>query len=388
MTSTETEPELASLLDYLKEARGFDFTLYKRPTISRRIRSRLEATRTGSFPEYQRRLEEDPGEFAALFGAILINVTSFFRDPDTWSLVADEVVPRLVAGLPDAEAPLRVWIAGCASGEEAYTVAMLLCEALGDDRFRRTVKLYATDIDRDALADARHASFARPAVVEHVPEPMVERYFVPDDGSLAFRKDLRRSIIFGRHDLIQDPPISRINLLVCRNTLMYFTAEAQRRILHSLTFAVADKGFLLLGRSEALASRSELFVPHNLRHRLFVRRPRRTLPPRPVPPAVKPGAGSQVSDESTSIRESGFDVATAVQLIVDHRGLLTAANRQAAIGARRAANRRRPTAQGPRGLVPAARAAVPGRAGPGGPRAGAGQERRGGSEGRAPHLRR
>jgi two-component system CheB/CheR fusion protein len=329
-----TEPtsdtgDLERLLEYLRDSRGFDFTAYKRSTLERRIRRRLEARRCASYDLYQELLEVEPDEFIDLFDTILINVTSFFRDKETWDLVGDQVIPRLIDQLDQRPDPLRVWVAGCATGEEAYTVAMILSGALGDERFRDLVKIYATDVDLEALTIARHGDYAQTKVAEQVAEELVERCFVGGDGVLSFRKDLRRSIVFGRHDLIQDPPISRIDLLVCRNTLMYFTTAAQRLILDSLHFAVRDTGFLLLGRSEALATRVDLFTPFNPQHRVFVRRSGRTLRAagRPLP-----AAGSEHDadpDDMSSIRDSGFDAAAVVQLVIDDRGHLSLANHQA-----------------------------------------------------------
>ena len=144
-----------------------------------------------------------------------------------------------------------MWSAGCASGEEAYSLAMLLAEAWATEAFRERVKIYATDVDEEALAQARAARL-RAKEVEAVPPDLLERYFERADGAYAFRKDLRRAVIFGRNDLVQDAPISRIDLLVCRNTLMYFNAETQARILRRLHFALRDDGFLFLGKAEML----------------------------------------------------------------------------------------------------------------------------------------
>ena len=259
--------ELRSLLDYLKRNRGFDFGGYKRTSLERRIRSRMDAVGAETYGAYEDYLEVHPDEFTDLFNTILINVTGFFRDPPAWDFVAKDVIPKLLGDLP-AEQPIRVWSAGCASGEEAYTVAMLLAEALGEDAFRRRVKIYATDIDEDALTAGRAASYDAKAV-ESVPPELLDRYFEPSNGRYIFRKDLRRAVIFGRNDLVKDAPISRVDLLACRNTLMYMNADTQRNVLNRLHFALAPRGALFLGNAEMLLSHGDRFTPMDLKHRVF-----------------------------------------------------------------------------------------------------------------------
>jgi two-component system CheB/CheR fusion protein len=166
--------------------------------------------------------------------------------------------------------PIRVWSAGCSSGEEAYTLAMQLAEAMDSDTFRERVKIYATDVDDEALAQGRSGSYSEHDVAA-VPPRMVEKYFERSNGRFLFHRDLRRSIIFGRHDLIVDPPISRVALLTCRNTLMYFNSEIQQRILDRFHFGLRESGFLLLGKAEMLITRSEAFSPVDLKWRIFAK---------------------------------------------------------------------------------------------------------------------
>src|SRR5690606_35628857 len=147
-----------------------------------------------------------------------INVTGFFRDPEPWEAIRSEVIPRLLDAA-DGRA-IRVWSAGCASGEEPFTIAMLLAEEIGTESVHERVKIYATDVDEEALSEARSARYSRKAV-ESVPPALLEKYFREDQDGFQFNSDLRRFVIFGRHDLVQDAPISRVDLLTCRNTLMY-----------------------------------------------------------------------------------------------------------------------------------------------------------------------
>ncbi|MBB5800726.1 two-component system CheB/CheR fusion protein [Saccharothrix ecbatanensis] len=261
------DEDFEEVLRYLKETRGFDFTGYKRTSLMRRVHHRMSQVGIESHADYIDRLQVDPDEFNALFNTILINVTGFFRDREAWDCLRDDVVSAMLAERGPDE-PIRVWSAGCASGEEAYTLAMVLAEVLGPERFRRQVKIYATDVDGEALAHARQAVYTE-RELEGVPPELVTTYFEPHQGRYAFRKDLRRTVIFGRNDLVQDAPISRIDLLVCRNTLMYFNQETQARILGRFHFALTPRGVLFLGKAEMLLAHGRLFDPIDLKRRLF-----------------------------------------------------------------------------------------------------------------------
>lgn len=261
--------EFEALLSYLKQSRGFDFTGYKRSSLMRRVLVRMQALGSKSFAAYLDILQVETDEFTRLFNTLLINVTSFFRDATHWEFLRDEVVPRL-AGPPEASESIRVWSAGCASGEEAYSVAMLFAEIMGPEAFRERVKIYATDADEEALGQARHAVYSAESV-EDVPPPLLEKYFERQGDRYVFTKDLRRSVIFGRHDLIQDAPISRVDLLICRNCLMYFNSEAQARVLARFHFALAPRGVLFLGKAETLLAQSQRFDPLDIKRRLFIK---------------------------------------------------------------------------------------------------------------------
>jgi two-component system CheB/CheR fusion protein len=281
------------LLDHLREARGFDFGDYKRTSLLRRIDHRMASLDIKSYPEYIDRLQVNADEFTALFNTILINVTSFFRDPEAWELIRSKVIPELLADKVTGE-PVRVWSAGCSSGQEAYTIAILLAEALGPERYLEQVKIYATDVDEEALTQARHAMFDENDM-KGVPDDYQDKYFERRDRRYAFRTDLRRTVIFGRNDLVQDAPISRIDLLLCRNTLMYFNAEAQARILGRFHFALVPRGVLMLGKAEMLLSHGHIFEPVDLKRRVF-----RRVPNSPV---VQPAQGR--------IERAPYDRATA-----------------------------------------------------------------------------
>ncbi|OBI98543.1 CheR family methyltransferase [Mycobacterium asiaticum] len=266
MSGTPDE-SFEALLRYLRDSRGFDFTGYKRTSLMRRVRHRMDQAGHSSFEDYLDVLQASSDEFAALFNTILINVTAFFRDPEAWDFLSEDVIPRMLAERGPND-PIRVWSAGCASGQEAYTLAILFTEALGPDSVRQRLKIYATDIDEEALAEARAASFDARAV-ESVPPQLLGRYFEQVNGRYLFHKDLRRAVIFGRNDLVKDAPISRVDLLVCRNTLMYLNAETQRNVLARLHFALAPQGTLFLGHAEMLLSHSDRFTPLSLPNRIF-----------------------------------------------------------------------------------------------------------------------
>jgi two-component system, chemotaxis family, CheB/CheR fusion protein len=321
----ESDPEWPALLQYLLDERGFDFHGYKAASLSRRIRKRMDTVGLKSFSAYQDFLQAHPGEFATLFNTILINVTSFFRDPAAWEAVRTRAVPEILAGKSAGE-PIRAWSAGCASGEEAYTIAMLLAEALGMNEFQERVKIYATDVDDDALNAARHATYGA-RHVEGIPPELLAKYFDHADDSYTFRKDLRRQVIFGRHDLINDAPISRVDLLTCRNTLMYLSAETQARVLARLHFALNEGGFLLLGRAETLIAQGHSFVTVDLKRRLSRRGSRRST--REVPFLSTERAPSPDVPLDIQLHDAAFEASPVAQLVVDSGGELALANERA-----------------------------------------------------------
>lgn len=267
----ELSNDFEKLIEHLKVSRGFDFAAYKRPTLQRRVQKRMQMIGVESYADYLDYLEVHQEEFRTLFDTILINVTSYFRDPDAWEHVIGQVVPAILERKGEHE-PIRVWVAGCASGEEAYSVAMVLAEAIGSGEFGKRIKIYATDMDDDALNTSRNAIYTERQVHNIRPE-LLARYFEKVNGRYVFDRELRRSVIFGKHDLVQDAPISRVDLLTCRNTLMYFNAEAQERILARFHFALSEEGFLFLGKAETLLSHANLFVPTDIANRVFKKVP-------------------------------------------------------------------------------------------------------------------
>jgi two-component system CheB/CheR fusion protein len=315
----ETDPAFEGLLTYIKEARGFDFTGYKRPSLMRRIGKRMHSLHIDGYEHYLDHLQADPDEFTELFNTIMINVTGFFRDQAVWDHLASEVIPRIVSAKHE-RAAIRVWCAGSASGEEAYSIGMLLSEQLGPTAFRERVKIFATDVDDEALTTARHGRY-RAKSMEAVPEELQRSYFRTGSDGLAFAPELRRSIIFGRHDLVQDAPISRTDLILCRNTIMYMNADTQSRVIANLAFSLNDGGSLVLGKSEMLFTKMRSFTPVDIKRRVFVKANDAEERDRSSPEgrALEPSAGERLA----------FDLGPMAQVMIDPDGKLSHVNRRA-----------------------------------------------------------
>jgi two-component system CheB/CheR fusion protein len=273
-------------------------------------------------------LEVHPEEFTKLFNTILINVTGFYRDEPAWDYLGREIIPRILAAKPSDE-PIRVWSAACASGEEAYSLAILFVETLGPEAFQHRVKIYATDVDEEALAQARLGRYSENEL-QSLPAGQREKYFEPAGSHHAFRAELRRALIYGRHDLVQDAPISRLDLLVCRNTLMYFNAETQGKILARFHFALNDSGYLFLGKAEMLLTHANLFSPVEIGHRIFTRVSTVTQRDR-LPVLAEAGNGGVGGHPGGQVRlrEVAFEAGPVAQVVVDVKGHLTLVNARA-----------------------------------------------------------
>jgi two-component system, chemotaxis family, CheB/CheR fusion protein len=322
VSGEDSDQEFDELLLMLKETRGFDFTGYKRSTLMRRIRRRMDARALTSLSEYRDYLELEPEEFSRLFDSLLINVTGFFRDPLAWKALGEEVLPDLLSA-KSARRPLRVWSAGCATGEEAYTLAIVLVETMGLEDFISRVKIYATDLDEEALAEARTGVYTERQIAE-VNEEFRRKYFEANGTKYAFRCDLRRQVIFGRNDLTRDAPISRVDLLVARNTLMYFNAETQSNIIRKFHFALSNPGFLFLGKAEMLLNHGDQFEPVDLRKRLF-RKIGKSVPADP-PRLVTANAPDHDELGGPGLESAALAAGPVAQLVIDRGGRLVAAN--------------------------------------------------------------
>ncbi|WP_427168654.1 CheR family methyltransferase [Streptomyces sp. C1-1] len=328
----ETDEELEGLLGFLRDARGFDFTGYKRSSLGRRIRKRMADVQVDTYTDYRDRLEANAEEFNALFNTILINVTSFFRDPDAWTFLQREVLPELLARRR-ADDEIRVWSAGCSSGEEAYSLAIMFAEAIGLDETLERVKIYGTDVDDEALRDARSGLYPAKVLATLGPE-LRDKYFEPNGVRFGFRPDLRRRVIFGRHDVTRDAPISRLDLLVCRNTMMYFNVEAQTQIVDRFHFALREGGFLFLGKAEMLLNDAERFDVMSMRQRVFRRRPgEASAPYLPAPVKIRSGTSSELHTVARhrQMRDLILDATPSATVAVDAEGTVILVNNNARV---------------------------------------------------------
>ena len=326
MTDDHPYGDLGALLEYLHERRNFDFRGYKRGSLSRRIIKRMQMVGIDDFQRYTEVLEANPGEFAELFNTILINVTGLVRDPEAWDVLAQSIIPAVLEHKqPDDQ--IRIWSAGCASGEEAYTLAVLFAEVLGEERFRHSVKIYATDVDSDALMAARQGRYRAADLLGAFGEERTNRFFELDGTDGVFRTDLRRALIFGRHDLVQDPPISRIDLVTCRNTLMYFTGEVQGKILTSFHFALNSGAYLFLGKAESLVTRRQMFDVVDLRQHIF----RKDGSPTDIAllAPLSPGRPKVTRKTAGQLPEVVFENNLVAQVVLDASGAIVLANRAA-----------------------------------------------------------
>lgn len=258
---------LQALLQHLYARSGLDFTSYKMPTLQRRLHRRMVATKTNTLSAYRRYLLRHPDEYNRLISSFLIKVTEFFRDPALFAALRDQILPDLIAGARQRSShqvggggELRLWSAGCATGEEAYSLAILVADLLGDDLDQFSVRIFATDLDSDAIAFARRGVYSASAVAS-LPQDLVARFFDRVDGEYVVQKRVRALVIFGEHDLAQRAPFPRIDLVLCRNVLIYFTLELQKRVLQLFAYSLRDNGYLVLGKAETTSPLPEFFMP-------------------------------------------------------------------------------------------------------------------------------
>jgi two-component system CheB/CheR fusion protein len=276
------EPGDEAVLDrFLRQVRdqtGIDFASYKRPTITRRLQRRMAAVGASTLPDYVRYVTRNPTEYDRLASGFLIKVTEFFRDPDLFDYLRNEIVPRIVRGAAERDREIRVWSAGCATGEEAYSLAILFAEALSDSLGRYNVRVFATDLDTEAVDFARRGIYSRSAVA-NLPPHLLERYFQRVGEDYEIRKNIRTLTVFGQHDLAQRAPFPRIDLAVTRNVLIYFTPELQKRALQLFAFSLREGGTLVLGKAESVSQLPEHFTPEEPRLKVYRREGDRVLIP-------------------------------------------------------------------------------------------------------------
>ncbi|WP_397453683.1 CheR family methyltransferase [Pseudomonas sp. NA-150] len=265
------EQRLHDILIHLRTRTGHDFKHYKRATVLRRIERRMQVTAQPDLARYYLHLQDTPEEAKALLEDMLIGVTNFFRDREAFEALERDVLPHLVdavAASQPAKEELRIWSAGCSTGEEAYSLAILLDDQLQIKGSKVKLQLFATDIDERAISVGRAGLYPQ-AIVTDVPPTRLRHYFIKEDEHYRIRKEIREKVLFAKHSLLSDPPFSQIDLIVCRNLLIYLDREVQREILQMFHFALRHGGFLFLGSSESADACSELFAPVDKRNRIF-----------------------------------------------------------------------------------------------------------------------
>jgi two-component system CheB/CheR fusion protein len=247
-----------------------DFRQYKRPTIERRVSRRMVLHRLTRLEQYVRFLEKNPAEVQALFQDVLILVTRFFRDPEAFEVLRSTAFPRILDEHKD-DGPIRVWIAGCSTGEEAYSVAMLLLEFLGDRESSLPIQVFATDVSESAVEQARNGVYPA-SIASDVSPVRLRRFFTKVDGGYRISKGVRDVCIFARQDVTRDPPFSRVDLIVCRNVMIYLSGAVQQKLMPLFHYALRPFGFLLLGTAETIGPHSDLFRVEDKRYRLYAKK--------------------------------------------------------------------------------------------------------------------
>jgi two-component system CheB/CheR fusion protein len=244
------------LFKLLREASGVDFTFYKKSTISRRVARRMALKKIDQLSEYLKHLKGNREELDDLYRDLLIHVTSFFRDPEVFHALRNKILPQILARKPPGD-PIRIWVPGCSTGEEAYSIAICLFERLKDQAATTAIQIFASDISEQAIDRARAGVYPKDAL-KKVSRERVRRFFTAVNGNYQIKAGIRELCIFARHDLARDPPFSRMDLISCRNVLIYLEPVLQKRILASFRYALRDGGFLILGKSETLGGFPDL----------------------------------------------------------------------------------------------------------------------------------
>ena len=260
--------EMAKIYALLHASHHVDFTHYKPATLERRVRRRMLLHRAENVGEYLDYIREDPKELELLYSDILIRVTGFFRDPDVYDTLKNDIFPELLRRRDAEDAPLRVWVAGCATGEEVYSMAIALLEVVG----RSPIQIFGTDISDTAIERARSGIYPDSAVADVSPERL-QRFFTRIDGGVRVVQAVRDCCIFARQDLTKDPPFSKLDMISCRNVLIYVGAVLQRRIVSIFHYALRADGILLLGSSEAVSGYGDLFAAADRKHKIYRKRP-------------------------------------------------------------------------------------------------------------------
>jgi two-component system CheB/CheR fusion protein len=266
----EYPDELARLFNHLRSRTGVDFAFYKQSTLKRRIIRRMVLHKLDNLEAYVRMVENTPPELDALFNDLLINVTNFFRDPSSFQILKRKIFPRMLKAHAN-DSPLRVWVCGCATGEEAYSLAISLVEYFEQNRSHRLVQIFATDIS-DASIEKARAGIYPENIQQDVSPERLRRFFTKVNGNFQVHKSIRDMCIFARQNVVVDPPFSNLDLVTCRNVLIYFGPALQRRLIPLFHYALRPNGFLLLGTSETIGASAEHFSLVDKKHKIYVKK--------------------------------------------------------------------------------------------------------------------
>ncbi len=257
-TPIESLDPLSQIFELLKLHKGVDFASYKHATIERRMQRRMLQLGMTGLADYLLYLRDSPTEIETLYQNLLISVTSFFRDPEAFRLLKEGVLPQIFQS-QSPKSPIRIWLAGCATGEEVYSVAICLLEVMADLKSQRQIQIFATDVNAISIEIARAGTY-RESIMKGVSPERLRRFFVPVEGGYQISKSVRDLCIFAKHDICSDPPFSRLDLIVCRNVLIYLGTMLQRKVMQTLYYGLKPTGFLMLGTSETTGGFNELFT--------------------------------------------------------------------------------------------------------------------------------
>ena len=289
---------LQRIFTQLKSRTGHDFSNYKRNTVLRRIGRRMQVHGVANLPEYLQYLRGSAGEANELFKELLISVTNFFRDPEAFKTLETEVIPKLFDGKE-----VRVWVSGCATGEEAYSIAILLAEHNATLERPRSLQIFASDIDEGALEFARRGVYPD-SIATDVSEERLERFFTRQDNSYTVNKRLREMVLFTSHNLVKDAPFSNLDLITCRNLLIYLDASLQEQVYKVFHYALRPGSYLFLGTSETLGT-EELFNEIDRKAKLFGRNPVQAQVAFPLTPSAQSGEGEDEDEKETAAPSIG-----------------------------------------------------------------------------------
>ena len=262
---------MTRIMMLLRSKTGNDFSQYKKSTISRRIERRMVVHTLADTDAYARYLHENPAEVQVLFKELLINVTSFFRDTEAFAALTKEALPRIFEGKPENYI-FRVWVPGCASGEEAYSIAMLFSEYMNEIKQEFKIQIYATDIDDDAIATARSGMFPANIAIDVSPERL-RRFFTKGENGFRIKKEIREMVVFAIQNVITDPPFTKMDLISCRNVLIYLEIELQNRVIPAFHYALRPGGILFLSPSEGIGNFVDLFASLDKKWKIYTVRP-------------------------------------------------------------------------------------------------------------------